>query len=93
MKRDSIAQPGYLHRTARRWSLRAEELRVLAEEAYDPAVRRMMLRIASDCDWLAEKAVDRVAHDSIMFKRDVDYDPRRAALDSMAEEPKQALAR
>jgi hypothetical protein len=81
-----IPQPGSLYRTARHLILRAEEMQTLAEEANDPTVRRMMLRIAADYKWLADKADDRAAQDSIMFKRDAEYDPGRAALDSETEE-------
>jgi hypothetical protein len=48
--------------------MRAEKMRTLAEEANDPTVRAMMLRIASDYVWLAESADDHAAHDSIMFR-------------------------
>jgi hypothetical protein len=48
--------------------MRAEKMRTLAEEADDPTVRAMMLRIASDYDRLAESTDDYVAHNSIMFR-------------------------
>jgi hypothetical protein len=67
-------------------------MQTLAEEANDPTGRRMMLRIVADYNWLAEKADGRAAKDSIMFKRNVDYNPHRAAHDSAAEEAKQGLS-
>jgi hypothetical protein len=38
------------------WEMRAEEMRALAEEASDPAVRAMMLRMAADYERLAKWA-------------------------------------
>jgi hypothetical protein len=81
-----IPPPGLLFRTARHWNLRAEEMRSLAEEANDATVRRMMFRIAADYEWLGEKAVDRGIRESVMFKGDVDRDPRGATLVSVAED-------
>jgi hypothetical protein len=48
--------------------MRAEKMRTLAEEADDPTVRALMLRIAADYERLAESANDLAAHDSIMFR-------------------------
>jgi hypothetical protein len=48
--------------------MRAEKMRTVAEEADDPTVRAMMLRIAADYDRLAESSSDLAAHDSIMFR-------------------------
>jgi hypothetical protein len=47
---------------------RAEKMWTLAEEADDPTVRAMMLRIAADYDRLAESSNDLAAHASIMFR-------------------------
>jgi hypothetical protein len=68
LRRKSIPHSDYLFRTATHWRMRAEKMRALAEEANDPTVRAMMLRIASDYDRLAESADDHAAHDSIMFR-------------------------
>lgn len=86
-----IPQPGPLYRTARHWILRAEEMQTLAEEANDPTVTRMMLRIAADYKWLAEKADDRAAQCSIMFKGGSECNSGRATLNSETEEQKRAL--
>ena len=43
------------------WRMRAEEMRTLIEETYDPRVREMMLRIAADYDRLAKHAEKRVS--------------------------------
>ncbi len=64
----SIPHPSYPFENATHWRMRAEKMRTLAEEANDPTVRAMMLRIAADYDRLAESADDRAAHDSIMFR-------------------------
>jgi hypothetical protein len=48
--------------------MRAEKMRTLAEEANDPTVRSMMLRIAADYHRLAESSNDLAPHDSIMFR-------------------------
>jgi hypothetical protein len=69
LRRKSIPHSDYLFRTATHWRMRAEKMRALAEEADDPTVRAMMLRIASDYDRLAESADDHAAHASIMFRR------------------------
>jgi hypothetical protein len=68
MTRKSIANYAYLCRTPTRWHRRAEEMRTLAEEAQDSAVRRMMLRIAAKYERIAESAEDHAAQDSIMFQ-------------------------
>ena len=68
MRRKSVPHPDYLFKTPTHWRMRAEKMRTLAEEADDPTVRAMMLRIAADYDRLAERADDRAAHDSIMFQ-------------------------
>jgi hypothetical protein len=43
-------------------------MRTLAEEAFDPTARVMMLRIAADYDRLAKHADDKSAPDSIMLQ-------------------------
>jgi hypothetical protein len=63
-----IPHSDYLFRTVTHWRMRAEAIRTLAEDAQDPKVRAMMLRIAADYDRLARKADDRAAQDSIMFR-------------------------
>jgi hypothetical protein len=67
-RRKSIPHPDYLFKTPTHWRMRAEKMRTLAEEANDPTVRAMMLRIAADYDRLAESSNDLAAHDSIMFR-------------------------
>ena len=59
----SIPHPSYPFENATHWRMRAEKMRTLAEEANDPTVRAMMLRIAADYDRLAKSADDRAAHE------------------------------
>ena len=68
LRRKSIPHPSYPFENATHWRMRAEKMRTLAEEANDPTIRAMMLRIAADYDGLAESADDRAAHHSIMFR-------------------------
>jgi hypothetical protein len=68
MKSKSTPSPAYAYRAARHWSMRAEEMRALAEEAGDPMVRAMMLGLAADYDSCAEIADDRDGRGSIMFR-------------------------
>jgi hypothetical protein len=68
LRHKSIPHPSYPFENAIHWRMRAEKMRTLAEEANDPTVRAMMLRIAADYDLLAESADDRAAPDSIMFQ-------------------------
>ena len=42
--------------TPTHWRLRAQEMPTVTEEAPDPVVREMMLRLAADFDRLAERA-------------------------------------
>ena len=65
MKRKSTPSPAYAYKAARHWSMRAEEMRALAEEASDPMVRAMMLGLAADYDLFAD---DRAGGGSIMFR-------------------------
>jgi hypothetical protein len=53
--------PNHLTDNSTRWRMRAEEMRTLTEETYDPAVRAMMLRMAEDYDRLAGHAEDRAS--------------------------------
>jgi hypothetical protein len=68
MKLKSAPSPTYAYEAARHWSMRAQEMRALAEEARDPMVRAMMLGIAADYDSRAEIADDRDGGGSIMFR-------------------------
>jgi hypothetical protein len=68
LRRKSTPHPGYLFKTPTHWRMRAEKMRTLAEEADNPTVRSMMLRIAADYDRLAESSNDLASHNSIMFK-------------------------
>jgi hypothetical protein len=68
LRRKSIPHPDYLFKTPTHWRMRAEKMLTLAEEADDPTVRAMMLRIAADYDRLAESSNDLAAHASIMFR-------------------------
>jgi hypothetical protein len=88
MKRKSTLSPAYAYNAARHWSMRAEEMRALAEEARDPMVRAMMLGLAADYDSCAEIADDRHGGGSIMF-RPAEMPPERRpdaqAGDSLAD--------
>jgi len=48
-----------LNDDAEHWRDRAEEARGLAQQITDSEARRMMLVIAADYDWLAERAKQR----------------------------------
>jgi hypothetical protein len=61
LRRKSIPHSDYLFRTATHWGMRAEAMRTVAEDAQDPKVRSMMLRIAAGYDRLAANADDRAA--------------------------------
>jgi len=51
--------PRALLNDAEHWRDRAEEARGLAQQITDSEARRMMLVIAADYDWLAERAKQR----------------------------------
>jgi hypothetical protein len=68
LRRKNSPHPDYLFKAPTHWRMRAEKMRTLAEEADDPTVRALMLRIAADYERLAESANDLAAHDSIMFR-------------------------
>ena len=42
-----------------RWRSRSEVMRILADEAQDPTMRAMMLRLAADYETLAKRADER----------------------------------
>jgi hypothetical protein len=69
LRRKRTPHPDYLFKTPMHWRLRAEKMRTLAEDADDPTVRALMLRIAADYERLAESANDLAAHESIMFRK------------------------
>jgi hypothetical protein len=46
---------------ARRWRMRAEELRVIADNCKTPAARATLRRLAEDYELLAERAEARAA--------------------------------
>jgi hypothetical protein len=55
--------PVHVFDSAARWAHRGEEMRTLADEAPDPAVRAMLLRLAADYDFLARHAEQRSSRD------------------------------
>jgi hypothetical protein len=58
MKGEDLLDANKFFERARRWRMRGEQMRALADEAHDAAVRAMMLAIAADYDRLAECADD-----------------------------------
>jgi hypothetical protein len=59
----------YHCKAATHWYRRAEEMRVLAEDAQDATVRSMMLRIAANYERRSLNANLPAAQHSIMFQR------------------------
>jgi hypothetical protein len=51
--------PQFLNDTAH-WKLRAEEARLLAEKLDDPEAKAAILKIASEYDYLALRAAERL---------------------------------
>jgi hypothetical protein len=51
--------PNQVFDNATHWQMRAEEMRTLTEETYDPRVRLMMLNMAAGYDRLAKHAETR----------------------------------
>jgi hypothetical protein len=56
MKKIGFSDPASIIHSATHWRMRGEEMRALAEDASDPTVVAMMLRIAADYDRLAKKS-------------------------------------
>ena len=63
MKRAAVLSPNHIVAACTRWRMRGEEMRILAEEALDPSVRTMKLRMAADYDRLAQHADDRISEE------------------------------
>jgi len=61
MRREGLLDPNSVIRTASHWRMRAEEMRTIADEAHDPTVKAMMLRIAADYERLAKHADETAA--------------------------------
>ena len=59
----SLLNPESVINSARHWRMRGEETRTLAEEANEPMVKAIMLRIAADYDRLAKWAEERTRRD------------------------------
>jgi hypothetical protein len=63
MKRAAVLSPNHIVADGTRWRMRGEEMRTLAEEALDPSIRTMMLRMAAGYDRLAQHADDQIAEE------------------------------
>ena len=74
MKREGVLDPSDVFKSAAHWRMRAEEMRTLAEEAFDPTARAMMLRIAADYERLAKHANDKSSFDSMIIRTAADYE-------------------
>jgi hypothetical protein len=59
MSRIGDLDGGSVINNAKHWRMRSEEIRTLVDDAQDPGVKAMMLRIAADYDRLAKWADDR----------------------------------
>jgi hypothetical protein len=74
MKREGVLDPSDVFKSAAHWRMRAEEMRTLADDCFDPTARAMMLRIAADYDRLAKHADDRSSLDAVMLRTAADYE-------------------
>ena len=63
MTTDDARKPYDFIDSAAHWDHRGEEMRVLAEECRDPTARKILSRLATDCDKLAKRAEERGSRD------------------------------